>query len=465
MKRIAKAFVSLLICSAMAFSFVACSSGDDGKDGADGKDGTNGTSVIWKGSFSSSDDPELENPEYLWAYYDTTDECSYVWDGTEWTIMSGKMEKIFEVQIEELTEKDVAVRGLSNGAVADTGELNFGFMDGKEDIPYIPLEFVTQILNGVYGSDDENAADQYEFSEITEDTTEVTITNTKNSSKVVIDLTKHRCAFDNYDAFFQDSESKIYRDLAATKNSDAILKITDFSNIAGQPIGLDWSTQDIELCLWNLLNEDTGEYEYTLAIPLQTFNDIFLSCLGSSVIYNGKYAYWTHNLSGDVLTDYYETSPWKDANGKRSEALAEFCYNELCMNLDFNYGLKEIHGIEKFEDFDNYFYSVGLSGKLSSTDASEFATAVKDLCEFYFGDGHSNYMTNSPFLGASFEVTGTQTDVMARNYSENYRRYALARNAKIGSGSTSTVEPVPCYTVSADGKTAIVRFDEFTYNG
>ena len=149
MKRIAKTFVLLLIASALTFSFVACSGGDDGKDGADGKDGTNGTSVIWKGSFSSSDDPELENPEYLWAYYDTTDECSYVWDGTEWTIMSGKMEKTFEVQIEELTEKDVAVRGLSNGAVADTGELIFGFMDGKEDIPYIPLKFVTQMFTAV----------------------------------------------------------------------------------------------------------------------------------------------------------------------------------------------------------------------------------------------------------------------------------------------------------------------------
>ncbi len=46
--------------------------------------------IIWKDSFANSD--EIENPEYLWAYYNTTDGCSYIFDGEKWTLLaaSGK---------------------------------------------------------------------------------------------------------------------------------------------------------------------------------------------------------------------------------------------------------------------------------------------------------------------------------------------------------------------------------------
>lgn len=46
--------------------------------------------IVWKGSFASAD--EIENPEYLWAYYNTTDGCSYIYDGEKWTLLasSGK---------------------------------------------------------------------------------------------------------------------------------------------------------------------------------------------------------------------------------------------------------------------------------------------------------------------------------------------------------------------------------------
>ena len=34
------------------------------------------TSIVWIGSFASAD--EIENPQYLWAYYNTTDGCSLI---------------------------------------------------------------------------------------------------------------------------------------------------------------------------------------------------------------------------------------------------------------------------------------------------------------------------------------------------------------------------------------------------
>ena len=65
--------------------------GVDGQDGANGTNGVNGkdgTGISWLGSFASSDD--LENPHYLDAYYNTTDGCSYIWNGTEWTLLARK---------------------------------------------------------------------------------------------------------------------------------------------------------------------------------------------------------------------------------------------------------------------------------------------------------------------------------------------------------------------------------------
>ncbi|MBE6352031.1 MAG: DUF1566 domain-containing protein [Treponema bryantii] len=62
-------------------------SGEDGADGEDGKDGTNGkdgVSITWKGSLESAP----ENPELYWVYYNTTDGCSYIWNGSNWDIIA-----------------------------------------------------------------------------------------------------------------------------------------------------------------------------------------------------------------------------------------------------------------------------------------------------------------------------------------------------------------------------------------
>ncbi|MBQ7488912.1 MAG: hypothetical protein IJT51_00110, partial [Bacteroidales bacterium] len=194
-----------------------------------------------------------------------------------------------------------------------------------------------------------------------------------------------------------------------------------------------------------------------------TANDIFTQPLYMDLVYIGANLYQRLNLSGNLLADYYESSPWKDSNGTRTKSLAEFCYNELCMNLNFNYGLKEIHGIEKFTDFDTYFRYTGIRDDLLSTDAKTFATAVKDVCDFYFADIHSQYTLNSPFLGKDITIQG-KTSTALKNYNEQKKRYALARNSAIGNNSLNTLDPAPCYTLSANGKTAIVRFDRFTDN-
>lgn len=57
--------------------------------GDKGDAGTNGRSIVWKGSYSSAP----QNPEKLWAYYNTEDGCSYIYDGNNWTNLTSKGEK------------------------------------------------------------------------------------------------------------------------------------------------------------------------------------------------------------------------------------------------------------------------------------------------------------------------------------------------------------------------------------
>ncbi len=58
--------------------------GTDGKDGEDGKDGVDGLSIVWKGALEAAP----ENPELYWAYYNTTDGCSYIWNGSDWDLLA-----------------------------------------------------------------------------------------------------------------------------------------------------------------------------------------------------------------------------------------------------------------------------------------------------------------------------------------------------------------------------------------
>ena len=384
----------LSVLTLFAFPFLSCQMGEDGRDGRDGKDAG-------------------AKPTY-------------------------------DVIVEELSIKKVNVRGLSNDEVCDIGFISLGFREGMEDVPYIPL--AENLLKSLKGN-------AYSVSKVNADSTEVTITNSNTNTKAIIDLATHEFYFDNYDAFFQDSE--VYYDIANAKSLGDYMEITDYSNIAGQSFFLDWRNHDIGLVIGKI-----SEDEYYVALPLQSYNDIFQEGL----IYNGKNLYKIEQLLrfSAVADEYYGT---ETASSTRSEALAEFCYNELCMNFDLNYGLKAIHGISAFPDFDTYFEVNGIRNDLKSTDALTFANALKDVCEFYFGDGHSNYTRNSYYLGKDAQPTGKHTSAMEKNYRENALKYYNARNSKIGNSSTDKVNPVPCYTVSNDGKTAIVRFDEFKLNG
>ena len=60
--------------------------GKDGKDGKDGEDGKDGAGIVWLGSFAS--ETEILEPKYLNAFFNTTDGCSYIYNGSFWTLLA-----------------------------------------------------------------------------------------------------------------------------------------------------------------------------------------------------------------------------------------------------------------------------------------------------------------------------------------------------------------------------------------
>ncbi|RLD58466.1 MAG: hypothetical protein DRJ01_12540, partial [Bacteroidetes bacterium] len=56
----------------------------DGTNGTNGTDGTDGVTIIWQGSLASAPG----SPVAYWAYYNTTDKKSYIYDGSSWDILA-----------------------------------------------------------------------------------------------------------------------------------------------------------------------------------------------------------------------------------------------------------------------------------------------------------------------------------------------------------------------------------------
>lgn len=58
--------------------------GDKGDTGEQGAAGADGQSIIWKGSYSTAP----SNPVELWAYYNTGDGCSYIYQNSKWNLLA-----------------------------------------------------------------------------------------------------------------------------------------------------------------------------------------------------------------------------------------------------------------------------------------------------------------------------------------------------------------------------------------
>lgn len=352
--------------------------------------------------------------------------------------------QIVQVPAEE-QEKTYSVNVLNNIICKETlqGKARAYFKEGAEDIPYVNIEKLCKYFTVEY-------PEKYKVL--------ITSNNNNYTSTALIDLTKRKIYFSNYDHYmsmFQSSSSKTFFDIASVQENDFI-KIEKSFNSWGAPIEVNFSGfEDFVLCA-----EIDGELNYY--VSLNTFGNLFTNY---RYVYNGKEEYSVNKIINgfDNAKEFYR---FDEGTGKkmRSSALTDFTYNELCINLDLNYGLKELHG-NKFDCFDSYFEYVGLKSKLLNPDPEIFCKAIWDLCEAYFSDNHSNFKFASYYCGydiakkfAERVETGDENLLTGNSISKKMELYYTARQ-------NAYSENVPGLEFSDDGKTAIVRFDHYTDSG
>lgn len=348
---------------------------------------------------------------------------------------------IVQVPAEE-QEKTYSVNVLNNIICKEIlqGNDRVYFKEGAEDIPYVNIEKLRNYFTVEY-------PEKYKVL--------ITSNNNNYTSTALIDLTKRKIYFSNYDHYmskFSSSSSKTFFDFAEVQENDFI-KIEKSFNSWGAPIEVNFSGfEDFVLCA-----EIDGKLNYY--VSLNTFGNLFTNY---RYVYNGKEVYSRNEIIYNIVNkeEFYR---FDESAGKkmRSSALTDFTYNELCINLDLNYGLKELHG-NKFDCFDSYFEYVGLKSKLLNPDPEIFCKAIWDLCHAYFSDNHSNFLLASYYCGydiakkfAERVETGDENLLTGGSIDKKSELYNTARQNVYG-------ENVPGLEFSDDGKTAIVRFDEYT---
>ncbi len=271
-------------------------------------------------------------------------------------------------------------------SIEKKGEATLTFFDGISDIPYVSIEEIAGMLNSMYAA----------FGETTYN---VTISKDggayglvrENDATVYMSPETQRITFSQVGMFNMDPDhSGNMLDIVGIggKEEDAdLIRHNKNALRTAAPYMVELKDYHIEM------KEENG----TAYIPLQTASDLFMSPIGICAAYNGKIIVCTSSGLADELGPKGELGElfYDCERGMRSDALAQFCFDELCLGLDFNYGLKEKHRISEFSTF---FGETGLARQLADNDPLVSARAVTTLCNLYFGDMHSAFGSVSPLL-------------------------------------------------------------------
>ncbi|MBR5089281.1 MAG: hypothetical protein IK093_07630 [Ruminiclostridium sp.] len=327
----------------------------------------------------------------------------------------------------------------------DKGELYF--VNGT-DIPYMELnDYVTNLkaLNG----------DKPKFDiKIKANGDKVTLTRETKYS-CVIDFAEDTMYFVDYNAFLKRDEATNLVDDITLPERDENGKRTYLKRVPvgtseryGSKINLDLASYGIDLVR-------KGDKYY---VPLQTVSDVLMGMMSPLFLYNGKAMFVViPDLDGFVGSDFKKTPLGKifyngKTKGSISKELAEFNYNELCLGLDVNYGLKANHNIKSFDDLMD---DTGLKKMMLSGDSEKIDTAMYILSTRYLDDGHTKY--GVPGYSGDYKFR----EKMIKNYGEGAARDSIFALTQAHKDARAKFYPdgVPGYEEISD--TAFITFDAF----
>ena len=318
-------------------------------------------------------------------------------------------------------------------------EVPVSHYEGQPEILLFKInDAVDNLLNGlVFGEFEEDGIT------IKETDTKIVLTR-KNGSYCEIDFVEDTIFFDDYDKFCTNPVASNPHDLLSSNYENEagktiFLQRDSYIYTPGYSILIDLKERNIPLDI----------YEGKKYIPLQTFNDLFIAPYGANIAYNGKALF---ALQGGALSPELAELYYLDKPTQRTDALAEFNYNELCLFFDLHYGLQDEHGFTN--GFDDYFEKTGLKEQLLSNNPLDVFNAMNSLTLGYIADSHSAVTGASPYLGERVPSEGldsiTAHSVLLRIMLDEQLQALRSQMM----GEVKFYEKV--------GNTAYITFDEFS---
>ncbi len=320
------------------------------------------------------------------------------------------------------------------------------FADGVDDLPYMEVDDFASMLVALCGE----LSDDPDYAVELEDQNSIVVLTRESGYTVTLDFEKDLITFMDYAAFLHNSEDSTLLDLLWIAGYDGDGNPLLFQRDKEMSFDRYGDIKTIDLNAYGIDIFSVGEDHF---IPLQTVNDIFFyPSAGIGLLFNGEAVF----LANDQQLFNYRTGEWTPLAelyydipaGQRSDELAEYSYNELCLGLDLLYGLKETHDISSFRQL---FWEIGFDEALSGNDPVDADQALRQFIDFYLDDLHSSFNDFSPLAGpqAIVGVSGSAT----RKINENVSLYTSTRAEVYG-------DNVPGY--EEVGNTAYITFDEFT---
>ena len=328
-----------------------------------------------------------------------------------------------------VTEKSIP---LYIGSAEKKQDLNVYYINGGS-IPYISAGDVGMLIENAYQMGGQDLA--FYGLEYQTEGDHAVYTRAGGPYAMDIDFTNDTISFPDYDAFFKLEEIGLVDMVWISKNTAGLYQKSPLSlDRYGKALTFDLAAYGIDLV-------QTADGYY---VPLQTVSDLLISYYGGNVLFNGEAA-----VLGDADQELAEIL----ASGKNQwdEEFARFNYNALCCALDYQYGLKEIHGIERF---DLLFEETGLKKDFLSDDETKADQALYKLISWYLGDLHStyngvSYLSDMERMKEMADVKGLAAAKMASVKEE----LSAARKLAYPDG-------IPAY--EEVGNTAYITFDVFT---
>lgn len=330
----------------------------------------------------------------------------------------------------KLNEKTVNYYKTSVAGEMLTEEISLYFEDLGE-IPYIDIELATEILNFSYNSV-MYQTDLKIYDYKIEDGKGY-ITQKYLNSTCVLDAKNNTMYFEDLSSFASNiynvahGTNPIYGE--SNKYISANPEVTGKETVykAGNSITIDFNDYNVVKIV-----ESDGNYY----IPLGVVNAMFLAT-GSyaTLTYNFKDVYLLTfaqsaeigNPSAKIVRQFVDDSTYKT---KFSDEFTKYNYDCLLLTFEYNWGNQARFG--EIDDFDAYLEEKRLKNNLLSGKPELMDAATEKLTSYYLSDGHTTYVTNSPFVNPADIVEKTYLSDFDTEMITAMQKYSAERRKQFG---------------------------------